>query len=111
MIVCQWHLDVPYGKQAEAVAVMRAWGEEKFASSEFRRARGARLMTGMVGSSASHIVDEYVFDSLADFEAALAGMSGAQFRSHSEALAPYVVPGSQHWLVYRVLAESGGSTR
>jgi hypothetical protein len=109
MFVCQWHLDVPYGKQGEAVAILRAWGAEKFASSEFRRARGARLMAGMVGSSASHIVDEYLFDSLADFEAALTGMSGSQFRSHSEALAPYVVAGSQHWVVYRVVSESGGS--
>jgi hypothetical protein len=105
MIICQWHLDIAYGKQAEAVGVMRAWGVEKFASSEFRRARGARLLAGFVGASASHLVDEYTFDSLADYEAALAGMGGPQFRRHSEALAPYIVPGSQHWVVYRVLEE------
>ena len=23
MIVCQWHLDIPYGKQAEALAAIR----------------------------------------------------------------------------------------
>jgi hypothetical protein len=23
MIVCQWHLDIPYGKQAETLAVIR----------------------------------------------------------------------------------------
>jgi hypothetical protein len=33
MLVCQWHLDILYGKQAEAVRVIRAWGHEKFASS------------------------------------------------------------------------------
>ena len=103
MLICQWHLDIVYGKQGEAVRVMRAWGAEKFASSEFRRARGARLLAGLVGPSASHIVDEYSFDSLADFEAALAGMSAPQFRNHSEALAPFIVPGSQHWVIYRVL--------
>lgn len=103
MLICQWHLDIVYGKQGEAVRIMRAWGADKFASSEFRRARGARLLAGFIGPSASHIVDEYSFDSLADFDAALAGMSAPQFRSHSEALAPLVVPGSQHWVVYRVL--------
>jgi hypothetical protein len=41
MFVCQWHLDIPYGKQGEA-------------------------------------------------------------------LAPFVVPGSQHWVVYRVLDERQG---
>jgi hypothetical protein len=85
MFVCQWHLDVPYGKQGEALAVMRAWGAEKFASSEFRRAKGARLLCGVLGPSASHIVDEYEF-----------------------ALAPFIVPGTQHWVVYRVLDERAG---
>jgi hypothetical protein len=103
MLVCQWHLDILYGKQAEAVGVMRAWGAEKFASSEFRRARGTRLLAGHLGASASHLVDEYLFESLADFEAALAGMAAPQFRQHSDALAPFIVPGSQHWVVYRTL--------
>ena len=105
MFVCQWHLDILYGKQGEALAVLRAWGAEKFASSEFRRARGARLLCGMIGPSASHIVDEYEFETLADFEAALAGMSGPQFKPHSDARAPFIVPGTQRWVAYRVLAE------
>ena len=66
MLVCQWHLDVPSGKQGEALAVMRAWGAEKFASSEFRRARAVRLLCGMLAPSASHIVDEYEFETLLD---------------------------------------------
>lgn len=103
MYVCQWHLDVAYGRQSEAVAIMRAWGADKFAASEFRRALGSRLLAGFVGDSASHVVDEYEFESLADFEAALASMATPQFRKHSDALAPLVVPGSQRWVVYRVL--------
>lgn len=103
MFVCQWHLDIPYGKQSQALAVMRAWGKEKAASSEFRRATSTRLMAGHIGDSPSHIIDEYVFESLADFEAALAGMGAPQFKPHSDALAPLVVPGSQRWQVYRIL--------
>jgi len=106
MLVCQWHLDIVYGKQAEAVRVMRAWGAEKFASSEFRRAKATRLLAGLVGPSASHLIDEYWFESLADFEAALSGMAAPQFRAHSDALAPCIVPGSQHWEVYRVIDQS-----
>jgi hypothetical protein len=106
MVICQWHLDIVYGKQSEALRIMRAWGAEKLASSEFRRVRGTRLLAGLVGPSASHLVDEYTFESLADFEAALAGMSAPQFRAHSDALASLIVPGSQHWVVYRVLEHS-----
>lgn len=55
MLICQWHLDVAYGKLGKAVAVMKVWGAEQSASSEFRRARGTRLLGGMLGTSASHL--------------------------------------------------------
>lgn len=103
MFVCQWHLDITYGKQKEALAIMKAWAADKFASSTFKKATGARVLVGHVGPSASHVVDEYSFNSLADFEAALKDMGGEVFRKHSDALAPYIVPGSQHWEVYRVV--------
>ncbi len=85
--------------------VLRAWGQEKFASSDFRKATGARLMVGHVGASPSHVVYEYGFASLGDFEAALKGMGAESFRRHSDALAPFVAAGSQHWNVFRVLDE------
>ena len=103
MYICQWHLEISYGKQAEVLPILKAWGAEKFRSSEFRRAKSARLLVGHVGQSASHLIDEYEFESLADFEAALADMGKPQFRQHSQALAPYIVPGSQKWVVLRVI--------
>ncbi len=103
MLICQWHLDVVFGKQGEALSIMREWGKEKFASSDFKKASGARMMVGHVGDSPSHVVDEYYFESLADFESALAGMNLPQFKKYSDALASFIVPGSQHWKVYRVI--------
>jgi len=103
MFVCQWHLTIPYGKQSEVLRIMREWGAEKFRSSEFKRAKSARLMCGHLGESASHIIDEYLFESLADFEQALSGMGQPQFKAHSDALAPFIIAGSQRWEVYRVL--------
>jgi hypothetical protein len=104
MFVCQWHLDVPYGRQGEALRVMEAWGKEKLASSGFRKVKGTRVMVGHIGASASHIVDEYVFETLADFEAALVDMREERFRTLSDKLAEFVVPGSQHWEVFRVVS-------
>ena len=103
MLVCQWHLDVPFGKRGAALAVMKAWGQDKFAYSKFSKAKGGRVLVGEVGESPTHIVDEYLFESLADFEAALADMGDERFRRHAEALAPFIVPGSQHWRVLKVV--------
>ena len=102
MYSCQWSLDVVYGKQKQALDVMKTWGEEKFRSSNFKKSKN-RLLAGFIGESASHVVDEYLFESLDDFEKALADMSQPQFRQFSEALAPFIVPGSQKWTVYRVI--------
>ncbi len=104
MYVCQWHLDLKYGTQGEALRAMKTWGAEKMRSSEFKRVKSARLLVGHVGPSASHVVDEYVFESLSDFEAALTGMKEPQFKPLSDALAPFVVDGSQHWEILRVIS-------
>jgi hypothetical protein len=101
--VCQWHLEVPFGKQADAMRVIRAWGVDKFTHSRFRLAKSARVLVGHIGASASHLVDEYLFETLADFESALADMGDERFRAHAAALAPFVVPGSQQWAVWRVI--------
>ncbi len=103
MFVCQWHLDVPFGRQGEALRILSAWRDEKLVSSEFKRAKAARVLVGHVGVSASHIIEEYVFESLADLEAGLQGMSGPQFVSQAGALAPLVVPGSQRWEILRIV--------
>src|SRR5262245_43638157 len=103
MIVCQWHLDVTYGRQTEAVKIMKAWLEEGRKTSEFRLAASHRLLVGHVGMSPSHIVAEHVFESLADYEAAVGGMGAPQFKHFSDALAPLIVAGSQHWEILRIV--------
>jgi hypothetical protein len=103
MYVCQWSLETPFGKQSDALAIMKKWGEDKFAHSEFRRAKDARVLVGHVGVSPSAVLDEYLFESIADFERALDGMRDDRFRAHAAALAPFVVPATQHRKIYRVV--------
>lgn len=100
--VCQWSLEILYGKQKDALDIMKKWGEEKFKTSNFKTSEN-RMMNGYIGASASFIVDEYLFNSLDDFEKALADMSLPQFRQYSEALATFIVPGSQKWTIYKII--------
>lgn len=100
--ICQWSLDIVYGKQKEAIDILKKWGEEKFRSSNFKLSEN-RQMNGYIGESPSHIIDEYIFDSLNDFERALADMTQPQFKQYSDALAPYIVPGSQKWTVFKMI--------
>jgi hypothetical protein len=82
---------------------MKEWMGEAMKSSDFKRASSSRLLVGHIGTSASEIIHEVGFNSLADWESALKQMPTPNFKKFSEELAPYVVPGSQHWTVLRVV--------
>ena len=103
MYVCQWHLNVPFGKQKEALRIMSEWATESMSSSAFKKARSHRILVGHIGVSASEIIHEVNFDSLSDWEAALGEMPQPKFQRFAQELAPYVVPGSQRWTVMKVV--------
>lgn len=103
MYICQWHINVPFGKQQQALRIMQEWKSESDTSSSFQRAVSSRILVGHIGVSASEIIHEVGFKSLSDWEAALSEMPQPKFQKFSEALAPYVVPGSQRWTVMKVI--------
>ena len=105
MFVCEWHIDIPFGRQAEVVDILTAWNSAKFEHTEFRRVRSHRLLVGHVGVSPSHVIDSYVFETLSDFEAATKSLSNPLLKPHSDAIAPLIVPGSQQWRVFRLVGE------
>jgi hypothetical protein len=102
MYNCVWTIDIVFGKQKEALDIIKAWGAEKFKSSHFKVSVN-RLSVGHIGESPAHIVDEYLFETLADFETALNDMRQPQFKQFSDAIAPYIVPASQKWTIYRMI--------
>ncbi len=103
MFLCQWSLDIVFGRQGEALKIISEWGAQKMKSSQFSRSTGNRVYVGYIGESAAHIVDEYVFESLEDFQLALADMGKPEFKKFAEAIAPLLVPATQKWHIYRII--------
>lgn len=103
MYACQWHFDVPFGQQKDALAIMKEWDAAMRASPEYPKDRGTRLMVGHVGVSPAHVVVEHLFDSLADFERVLHEVAAGKFHEFSERIAPFIVSGSQHWKIMRIV--------
>ena len=102
MYICQWSLEIVFGKQKQALDIMKEWGTEKFRSSHFKNSIN-RVYVGHIGESPSLIIDEYVFEKLEDFTVALMEMGQPQFRQFSDAIAPFIVPGTQKWKVFRIV--------
>jgi hypothetical protein len=101
MYICQWTIEIVFGKQKQALDIIREWGAEKFRSSQFKKSKN-RVSVGHIGASPSLIIDEYEFEDLQDFVTALGEMGQPQFRQFSDAIAPLIVPASQQWKVFRV---------
>ena len=103
MFACQWHLDIPFGKQKEVLDIMKRWDEEMAKATDIPKAVNQRVMVGHIGQSPSHIINEYQVASLADWEAMMKAVATGRWHKHSEELAKYIVPGSQHWVVWRIV--------
>lgn len=103
MFLCQWSLDAQFGKQGEALKIIKEWGGEKMISSGFSKSTFNRVYTGFIGISAAHIIDEYVFESLEDFEKAIADMAQPQFKKFAEQMSSVIIPGSQKWEIFKIV--------
>lgn len=103
MFICQWSLEIVFGKQKQALDIIRDWGAEKFRSSHFKKSKN-RVYVGHIGASPSLIFDEYEFETLEDFVTALGEMGQPQFKQYSDAIAALIIPGSQQWKVFRVVS-------
>jgi hypothetical protein len=102
MLACQWHLDVPFGKQKEVIEIMKKWDAE-MESSGLPKPQSHRTLVGHIGTSPTHVINEWVVPSLSDWEAMLKLVGTGKYQKYSESLAPYIVPGSQHWVILRVV--------
>lgn len=97
-IIARFIVDVPFGKKAQAFQV-----HEKYES--FMRQAGfpkGRVLIGSIGVPESQVVEEYEFGSLAELEQVWSKLNVPQMAQFQEEMAPYIVPGSHRWEIYRV---------
>ena len=102
MYLCQWSLQIAFGKQKQALEIIKEWGAEKFRSSQFKKSKN-KVYVGHIGESPSLLIDEYEFEKLEDFTMALGEMGQPQFKQYADAIAPLIIPGTQKWKVFRVI--------
>ncbi|MCC6477338.1 hypothetical protein IT157_09820 [bacterium] len=103
MFACQWHFDVPFGKQKEVVNILEAWSKAMRKSKKLPKEYGERITVGHIGPSPSHFCVEHTVKSLADWEAMMHDVATGKYKKQSQAIAKYIVAGSQHWEILRVV--------
>ena len=103
MFVASFSYDVAWGKKAQVLAIVDKYRD---IAAEMGFPKG-RVLVGSLGVAESRIVEEYRFESLAALENAWAAMDDPRIAGCVEEMAPYVVPGSHKWEVYRIKREEG----
>jgi hypothetical protein len=101
MFICQWHIEVPFGKQGEATNILKEWASAMEGSGKFQGVLAHRVLVGHVGPSPSRVIAEWEFQSLSDWERAIEAVGEERFQEYSARIAPLIVPGSQHWEIWR----------
>ena len=97
-IITNFIWDVPFGQKGRALEIAKrydpAYREAGFPPSRF--------LVGSIGAPESRIIEQAEWESLAALEAAWAALDDPRMSECQRELAPYVVPGSHRWEIYRI---------
>ena len=98
-IIARFSYDIPFGKKSQAFKVMKKW-ESIGQELGFPK---ARILVSSIGAPESRIQEEYEFKDLAALQNAWAKLDDPRMPAWQEEMAPYIVPGSHVWEVFRIL--------
>ena len=100
-IIARFSFDVPFGKKPELQQLMKKW-------EPFNKELGMpkpQVLFGSIGAPESRVEMSYRFDSFAAMEASWAKLNNPKMAEFQKDMAPYVVPGSHRWEVFRIQEE------
>jgi hypothetical protein len=97
-IVARFCFDVPFGKKVELMRLMK-----KFEPMQIEMGFPKPLvLIGSIGAPESRIEINHTFPSLTALEGVWAKLNDPRMGELQQEMAPFVVPGSHRWEVYRV---------
>ena len=97
-IIARFCFDVPFGKKSDLMRHMQKW-EPMSQELGFSK---PQVLFGSIGAPESRVELNHTFPSLAALEAVWAKLNDPRMAEYQKDLAPFVVPGSHRWEIFRV---------
>ncbi|MEO8214621.1 MAG: hypothetical protein ABI560_15570 [Myxococcales bacterium] len=97
-IIARFCFDVPFGRKSDLMKQMQKW-EPMSQELGFPK---PQVLIGSIGAPESRVEINYTFSSLAALEAVWANLNDPRMGEYQKDLAPFVLPGSHRWEVFRV---------
>jgi hypothetical protein len=100
MMIARWHIDARFGHKQTVIDSLKKWGAD-IGSQIGWTADKVRIVTGSVGALESAVEIEV---QIADLSAAWAKLGTIKaHQAWSKEIEPYIVSGTPHWQVFRVV--------
>ena len=97
-IIARFCFDVPFGRKSELMRHMQKWEP----MSQELGFTTPQVLIGSIGAPESRVELNHTFPSLAALEAVWAKLNDPRMAEYQKELAPFVVPGSHRWEVFRI---------
>lgn len=97
-IIARFSFDVPFGRKAELQKLTKKW-------EPLQRDLGfpkTETLVGSIGAPESRVEFNHRFENLASLEAVWAKLNDPRMGEFQREMAPFVVPGSHRWEIFRV---------
>ncbi len=103
MLIARWQIEARFGHKQTVIDMLKRWNED-IGSQVGWTADKVRLLTGSVGALESTIQSEVEIEDFADLGAAWEKLGAIDaHRQWSKDIEPYIVSGTPHWQIFRVL--------
>jgi hypothetical protein len=101
MLHARWQIDARFGHKQDVIERLRTWARDIAPQAGLH---ASHLLAGSIGALEATVEHNWHVESLADLERAWAKLGTLEaHRQWGQDLEPFVVSGTAHWTVWRVL--------
>lgn len=103
MMAARWRIEARFGHKQTVIDSLKKWNREIGAQVGWTEDK-LRILTGSVGALESTVEQEVLIEDLAELSASWAKLGTIEaHKQWSKDIEPYVVSGTPHWQVFRVV--------
>ena len=103
MLIARWQIDARFGQKQKVIDLVRAW-EREIGSKVGIEKMKLQILTGSIGAREATVEIDHSVESLAELEQFFEKLGKLDaHKKWGQDMEPYVVSGSSHWQIFRVL--------
>jgi hypothetical protein len=103
MMIARWHIEARFGHKQTVIDMLKRWNEEIGSQIGWTK-DNLRIVTGSIGALESTIESEVMIADLTELNNSFEKLGAIEaHKAWSEEIEPYVVSGTTHWQIFRVV--------